>query len=157
MSYRTYINDIQIFGNNDYYPEWSEFIKSRGIIEDEEGCYEGEIDDVQGMFEVIDKITKRLIKEQHEKVEKGETNFKGEPLRELADLSGSMWLDDKTPVLMFNKQMIENAYCFLPYQVFHVIEDKIEQVNEIYEKDGVEWIFLTYKLKEGETIKVRAS
>ena len=31
MSYRTRINGNQIFGNNEWHPEWIEFVKSQGI------------------------------------------------------------------------------------------------------------------------------
>ena len=156
MSYRTRINEVQIFGNNDYFNELADFLKSKGIDIDEDGCYDGEIDDVMGMFETIDKITKRLIKEQHEKVEKRVTDLRGNPTKELADLSNSMWLSDNTPVLMFNQQIIENAYCFLPYQVYKAVEDIIEQVPSRYEKDDVDWAFCTYKIKDGEKIHVYA-
>lgn len=94
MSYRTYIDEEQIFGNNDYFKEWEEFIKSQGIEIDEEGGYSGEITDVQGLFETIDKITRNMIKEFHAKVESGEKNWKAEPYKELTDLSDSMWLND---------------------------------------------------------------
>ena len=40
MSYRTYVNDVQVFGNNEYYPEWIEFIKTQGIDVNENGNYE---------------------------------------------------------------------------------------------------------------------
>lgn len=156
MAYRTRINGVQIFGNNEYYEEWADFLKSKGIEIDEDGCYDGEIDDVMGMFETIDKITKLLIKEQHESVEKGVKDFMGNPSKELADLSNSMWLSDTTPVLIFNQQMIENAYCFLPYQVYKAVEDLIEKVPGRYKKDDVDWAFCTYKLKEGKKIKVYA-
>ena len=46
MAYRTRVNGVQIFGNNEYYEEWAEFLKSKGIEIDEDGCYDGEIDDV---------------------------------------------------------------------------------------------------------------
>ena len=72
MSYHTWINGEEIFGNNEYYDEWIDFIKSKGIEVDEDGCYEGEINDVQGIFETVDKITRRLIDERHKEVEKGE-------------------------------------------------------------------------------------
>lgn len=36
MSYRTYVNNEQVFGNNEYYQEWEEFITSKGIETDEE-------------------------------------------------------------------------------------------------------------------------
>lgn len=31
MAYRTYINDIQLFENNEYYPEWITYIRSKRI------------------------------------------------------------------------------------------------------------------------------
>lgn len=156
MSYRTNINREQVFGNNEYYPEWIEFIKSKGIEVNEDGCYEGKIDDVMGMFEVIDKITKKLIDERHKKVLNGEKDFHGRPLKEMTDLSDSVYLDNETPILMFNEQKIKNAYCFLPYQVYLAVEDKIERVYGKYEKAGVDWSFCNYKLKDGETITVSA-
>ena len=156
MAYRTRVNGVQIFGNNDYFEDWAEFIKSQGIEINEDGIYEGEITNVQGMFDVIDKITKMLIAEKHEQVLKGVTTWDGKPIRELADLSDSMWLGDNIPVLLFNKQMIENTYCFLPYQVYLAVKDKIEPA-ERYEKNGVDWAFCSYKLKEGETIRSYAS
>lgn len=156
MVYRTYIENIQIFGNDEYYPEWIDFIKSKAIEVDEDGLYEGEIEDIQGMFEVIDKITRRLINERHERVEKGKKDFKGNPLRELTDLSDSIWLDEDTPILMFNKQIVENAYCFLPYQVYLAVEDKIKLTND-YSINGINWAFCSYKIKDGEKIEVRAS
>lgn len=51
--------------------------------------------------------------------------------------------------------MIESAYCFLPYQVYTAVKDKLEPA-ERHEKDGVDWAFCSYKIKEGETIKVYA-
>lgn len=154
MSYRTYIDEEQIFGNNDYFKEWEEFIKSQGIEIDEEGCYSGDITDVQGLFETIDKITRNMIKEFHAKVESGEKNWKAEPYKELTDLSDSMWLNDDTPILMFNNQIIQEHYVFLPYQAYLILKDKIEHTDG-YTKDGVEWgYWYSYKLKEGLKIHV---
>ena len=65
MSYRTYINGTQVFGNNDFYQEWTDFLQSKGIEIDEDGLYDGYIDDLQGMFNVIDRITQKLIDERH--------------------------------------------------------------------------------------------
>lgn len=156
MAYRTYVNGTQIFGNNEYYKDWIDFLKSKGIDIDEEGIYEGEIDDVMGIFSVIDKITRELINKRHEEVKKGQVNFDGKPLREMTDLSDSMWLRDDTPILMFNEQMVEHAYCFLPYQVYMAIQDKIERTDYILDKNGIDWSFCTYKIKDGEKIKVSA-
>lgn len=156
MSYRVSVENTQIFGNNESYDLWDEFVKSQGIEIDEDGCYDGEITDIQGMFAVIDKITRKIINDRHEEILRGETNYEGEPLKEITDLSGSMWLKDNYPLLMFNQQMIENAYCFLPYQVYKAVENKIERTKQIYTKDGVDWICCTYKVKDGETINVHA-
>lgn len=156
MSYKTSVNNTQIFGNNEYYIEWENFIKSQGIEIDDDGCYDGEITDVMGMFGAIDKITKRLIEERHLKVLNGETDYEGKPLTELTDLSDLMWLKGNTPVFMFNRRMVENAYCFLPYQVYLAVEDVIERTNEVYKKDDIEWFCCTYKLKDGEKIRVHA-
>ncbi len=155
MSYRTYINDTQIFGNNEGYEEWFDFIKSQGIKVGEEAEYDGYITDLQGMFNVIDKITERLIKERHEKVEKGLQYINNEPYPELTDLSYSFRLYDKTPLLWINMQLIRQAYCFLPYQVFMAVEDVIEKADEPYIGDK-EWYCCSYKLKEGKKIHVHA-
>lgn len=124
MSYRTYIENTQVFGNNEYYKEWADFIESQGIEIGVDGDYDGEITDVQGMFDIIDKITKRLIKERHEQVEKGKTWF-GKPYKELADLTDL--IDEDENILLSNMYMIDHAYCFLPYQVYKAVEDKLEK------------------------------
>jgi hypothetical protein len=41
MSYRTKVNGVQVFGNNESYPEWIEFIRSQKIDVDDEKCYKG--------------------------------------------------------------------------------------------------------------------
>lgn len=150
MSYRTYVNNKQVFGNNEYYQEWEKFITSKGIEIDEDGCYEGEVDDVMGMFEVIDKITRRLINERHQQVVNKEKDFMGNSYTELTDLSNSIWLDDEHSILMFNERMVSNAYCFLPYQVYLAVEDIIEETRCTDPK----WVFHTYKLKDGKKISV---
>ena len=124
MSYKTYIEDTQVFGNNEYYEEWADFIESQGIKIGEDGDYDGEITDVQGMFDVIDKITKRLIKESHEQVRKGKTRF-GEPYKELADLTAI--INEGENILLSNIYAIKHAYCFLPYQVYQAVEEKLEE------------------------------
>ncbi len=156
MSYRTYVNDTQIFGNNEYYQEWADFLSSKGIEIDEDGLYDGYIDDLQGMFNVIDRLTQKFIDERHQRVLNGE-EWLGKPLHELTDLSDSIWLDNKTPLLMYNMRMIEDAYCFLPYQVFKSVENIIEKTEKPYVDDYKHWFCCSYKLKDGEKIHVRAS
>ncbi len=155
MSYRTNVNGTQIFGNNEWYQEWDDFIESEGIEIDEDGLYDGYIENLQGMFDVIEKITRRLIDERHEQVVAGELTWKGEPYKELTDLSESMWLDDETSILEFNIHMIENAYCFLPYQLFKAVEDIIEQCAHD-EPGAVVLGYRCYRLKDSEKIHVDA-
>lgn len=157
MSYRTYINGTQIFGNHESYPEWLYFIKSKGIEVNEDCIYDGYITDLQGMFNVIDTITRGLINDRHEEVLKGEKDWAGKPYTELTDLSKSMWLTDDTPLLKYNMEMINHAYCFLPYQAYRAVEDIIEISDKPYiSEDGREWYCCTYKLKEGKKIHVEA-
>ena len=155
MSYRTRINGIQIFGNNEYYQEWIDFIRSEGIEVDEEDLYDGYIENLQGMFNVIDIITRGLINDRHNQVIAGELTWEGKPYRELTDLSESMWLNDRTPLFTFNIQMIEHAYCFLPYQLFKAVEDIIEECG--HDDPGAVMLgYIRYRLKDGKRIHVNA-
>ena len=156
MAYRTYIDGFQIFGNNDWFKEYEDFIKANGIELGPEGQYDGYITDVKGLFEVIDTITRKLIKEQHERVEKGETDWEDKPVSELADFSRSMWLNEKTPILYFNIHMIGNTYIFLPYQTYLAIKDKLEPCEKPYVTNSITWATCSYQLKEGEKIHVYA-
>lgn len=158
MSYRTRVNEVQIFGNNDCYQEWIDFLKSEGIKIDEDYCYDGYITNLQGMFNVIDTITRGLINDRHNQVVMGELTWEGKPYKELTDLSESIWLGNETPLLMYNMQMIESAYCFLPYQVFKAVENIIEKSDIPYvSKDGKKWYCCSYKLKADKKIHVYAS
>lgn len=155
MSYRTNVNGCQIFGNNEWYQEWADFIESEGIETDEDGLYDGYIDNLQGMFDVIDIITRGLINYRHNQVVAGELAWEGKPYTELTDLSDTMWLTDSTPILMFNIQMIEYAYCFLPYQLFKAVEDIIEKC-EYNDPGAVVLGYRCYRLKDGKRIHVSA-
>lgn len=67
MSYRTNIEDVQIFGNNEYYPEWIDFIQSQGIEVDNEGNYSGEIHDFMGMLTTIETIVLNIEEERQKR------------------------------------------------------------------------------------------
>jgi hypothetical protein len=60
MSYRTTIESVQLFGNNESYPQWIEFIKSQGISVDADGCYEGDITDFMGAVKAVEEIVMEL-------------------------------------------------------------------------------------------------
>ena len=68
MSYRTYINDIQVFGNNEYYPEWIEYLEKQGIEIGVDGDYEGEITNFMEALDVVESIVVRLESERREKL-----------------------------------------------------------------------------------------
>ena len=55
MAYRTKVNGVEVFGDNNYPYGWIDFIKSQGIEVDEEGRYEGNIKDIEGAIDVIEK------------------------------------------------------------------------------------------------------
>lgn len=159
MSYRTTVEGVQIFGNDEYYADWIDFVKSNGIVVDEDDCYEGDIIDVEGLFKVIDRITKKIIANQHERVSRGETTFtcRGkEPCREMTDFTNSVWIDDDTPLLMSNRMIIENSYFFVPYILFNAVKGKIVPCD-VYEDDKIEWHCCSFKIKDGEKIHIRAS
>lgn len=67
MAYRTYINGTQVFGNNEYYPEWIKYLKSKGITIGEEDEYDGEIDDFMEALDVVESIVIRLEAERRER------------------------------------------------------------------------------------------
>ena len=66
MSYRTYIEDTQVFGNHEHYPEWIEFIKSQGITVSDDGEYDGYITDIMGMISVAEKIVMNMERGRRE-------------------------------------------------------------------------------------------
>lgn len=174
MSYRVCINDCQIFGNNESYFEWDEYIKSLGIEIDGDGCYEGEITDFMEMLLVIEKITLRLEKERIETKEKIEAEIKKENLNEYEsnflrknafrtksifdmrhiyeDLVNQD--DDKFSFSLFDKlcDYVHNGYMFMPYAAYLACQDIIEPDKPFRIPNH----FNFYKLKEGKTITVSA-
>lgn len=161
MSYRTRINGVQIFGNNEYYPEWIEFIQSQGIKINEEGSYEGEITDFMSALITVEKITLRLNaarKKRNDYLrEKGLDKF---PLRELFDFSNipdeitNQDKEDKYNCSLSDRlfEIIRNGYAFMPYALYLACKNKLEP-DKPFTVDGH---FHCFKVKEGQTIKVSA-
>ena len=156
MSYRTYVNNTQIFGNHELYSEWIEFVKSQGIEVDDDGCYEGEITDFMAALQVIEQITIRLITERESRKEKSQI-----PLKSFFDFSGiyedtiNQDPDDKWGNSLLDRlfDVVENGYLFLPYTFFNACEEKLERDHILSTNQH----FNCFKLKEGETIKVKAN
>lgn len=174
MSYRTYVNGVQLFGNNDCYPEWIEFIKSQGIEVNERCGYFGEVKDFMAMLQVVEQITlriekdRRLMKKELMKALKTlpEENRKEayakfapqvKSIFDLTSIPNELENDkknDKFVTSLFDEltEYIRSGYAFLPYQLYLACKDKLEQAD-VFSTDGH---FECYRLKDGETIHVRA-
>ena len=140
MSYRVWVNHHQLFGNNESYPEWEEWVKSQGIEIGPDGNYNFYTKDFNGMMQAVEKIVKRLIKERHEDVIKGRKYFnfrlnKEVPYKELGDYSNILEEVEKKQKFYNNKNLslhfylrdhIENGYFFLTYRLFDICRDKLE-------------------------------
>lgn len=124
MSYTTYIENFQIFGNNDYYPEWFEFLQSQGIEIDDEKCYDGYITDFMGAIAAVEKIVMRLEKEHREKYNNSSLFNFGETYDEIIQQEE----DDRFKQSLFDKNMtfIHSAYMFIPYALFDACSNKLE-------------------------------
>lgn len=118
MAYRTYINDVQVFGNNEYYPEWIEYMENKGIKISEDGVYHGEIDDFMEALDVIESIVMRLETERRMRKQNGAEFFS----QSIFDL-GNIYDDVKehpTEESLLDKELyyLENGYMFMPYAFF---------------------------------------
>lgn len=134
MSYRVWVNHHQLFGNNESYPEWEEWVGSQGIEIGPDGNYEFYTKDFNGMMQAVEKIVIRLIKERHEDVLKGRKYFdfrinKEVPYHELGDYSNILEGVEKNQNIPFHyylRDLIENGYFFLTYRLFDICRDKLE-------------------------------
>lgn len=152
MSYRTYINDTQVFGNNECYPEWIKYIESKGITIDEDGGYEGELDNFMEALDVVESIVMRLEAERRENKKNGEKFF-SQSIFDLGNIYDDVAARPKEGSLL-DKELhyLECGYMFMPYAFFKACED-------ILEDRGYSWKgrhAKIFKLKEGCKIKVSA-
>lgn len=157
MSYRTCINGTQVFGNNEYYPEWIEFIESQGIEVDDEGLYEGEITDFMGALETVEKITLRLSKERDERKKNLLEKFPEYPeTPSLFDWTDIPKKCEEKNMSLFDQlyDAVRNGYAFMPYALFMACQNKIEKDDYIDLEILQGNHFHRYKLKPGETIHV---
>ena len=167
MSYRTTVNGVQIFGNNEYYPEWIDFVKEQGIDE-EDGEYDGEIMDIMGAVKTIEDIVLRLEREHREDgighdydshyiVATNET-MKNKRYRSLFDFSGiyDKTLSEKgrtyrqslTDRLL---EIQENAYVFMPLAFLKACGNCIKR--KMSRNEDRTW---EYVLVKGKSVHVHA-
>ena len=138
MAYRTYVNGVQIFGNNEYYQEWIDFIQSQGIEIDGDDCYHGSITDVQEALTVIDRIILRIEKER---------NKDGKTLFDLSDVKKNWQGEETIPFSQSLMQRLEYGYLFMGVNFLRACGDDIDYAY----KDGV-----CCQVKTGRSVSVEA-
>lgn len=166
MSYRTYINDCQIFGNNECYDEWINFLKTQDVHFDDEYCYEGTIKDVVGALVTIENITMRLEDEHRARIKKLGIDPTTNSIKQFTSLfnftqeyndllkENETNFDDTIGHSLTDKvlDIREYSLVFLPSQFIDACADMIEKDEPFSTPKH----FNCYKLKEGCEIRVEA-
>lgn len=176
MSYRVYVNDVQLFGNNESYPEWDDYIRSQDIAIGPEGQYDGEVTDFMALLEVTERIVMRLEQERREKYDRVIMSIARNPevsldkaLESVKIITGTNSLfnlqaipenvtsqkdDDYFRTSLFDElwESVMNYYAFMPYALFRICEKDLKPAKN-FGRDGH---FRCYKLKPGRTIRVHA-
>lgn len=167
MSYRTYVNDCQIFGNNACYDEWIEFVKTQGVDVDSDYCYEGTIKDVMGALMTIENIVIKLECERRARITKLGIDPAANSVRQFTSLfnltqgfddflrQDKLHSDDDEIGYSLTDKMLdirEESLVFLPTQFIDACADVIERDEPFSTPKH----FNCYKLKEGCEIRVEA-
>ena len=156
MSYRTYAEGAQIFGNNEYYPVWLEFVASQGIDVDPEGCYAGNISDFTAALEACERIVFSLEDQQTKAREKlPESMAKRFPslfdLSSIAEKTRNPPADQWSPRLFDELcDLVESGLLFIPIAFFLACRNKLEPDPDCDTRSRA------YRLKPGETIRIEA-
>ena len=161
MSYRVYVNNFQIFGNNEGYTKWDDFIKSQGI-EIKDGCYDGYITDVMGAIKVLEEIVMDEEAKQQKRINKYDFSKHDEEINRrfgpssLFDLTNIPYKINNHPDDYFLLdeliQIKENGYMFLPLTFLNACNDMIEKSHH----DDDSYRYYNFKIKEGCKIHVYA-
>lgn len=152
MSYKTYVNDTQIFGNNECYPEWIAYIKSKGIEVGENDSYTDELDNFMEALDVIESIVMKLEAKRRENKKNG-LSFHSKSIFNLGEIYDAVATDpDEESLLDSEIEYIQNAYMFMPYAFLKACEDIVEYTGLSFEGRHTR----IYKLKDGCKIKVTA-
>lgn len=152
MSYRMYVNDTQLFGNNESYKKWDDYLKSKGLCFTEDGNVEGCLDDFMEALSVIEEITEDLATERDERIKKGlaeESMFSLESERQSAKTEKSDYMH--MGLLGKLQCAIKDNYCFLPYQFYKACRNSLEPA-----KHPIDGRFDAYVLKPGRRIRISA-
>lgn len=156
MSYRTYVNDFQIFGNDECYGKWMKFIKSQGIEVDAEDNYDGYITDVMGALKVIEEIV--MDEEERRKIliakcKDPENDYCPKSLFDFSSMYDRI-KERPTDFFLLDevKQIVDNGYIFMPLAFIKACGNDIEKAH--HEKGS--YRFYNYKIKEGCKIHIEA-
>lgn len=135
MSYKTYVNDTQIFGNNESYPEWINYIKSKGIEVGENDSYTGELDNFMEALDVIESIVMKLEAKRRENKKNG-LSFHSKSIFNLGEIYDAVATDpDDESLLDSEIEYIQNAYMFMPYTFLKACEDIVEYTGLFLKED----------------------
>lgn len=154
MSYRTYVNDTQIFGNNEAYPEWFEYLRSKGIHCDKEGNYEAELDNFMEALEVMEQIVVRLITEREKLIK---INLRKRQIYDGHSIYED-YLEQKKPdygiregLLGLEMDFVKNGYFYMPLAFYAACKEMLEPATK-----PINNRLDAYVLKPGCKIRVRA-
>lgn len=160
MSYHTKINEVQMFGNNECYPEWIEFIKTQGIKVDKEFHYKGEIKDFMGALKTIEAITMNIHNARERRIEEIQQTRCIKDLRGIFDFTNiPKELDDEksdefsTSLFDKTKDIVEHGYAFMSYHFFKICEPCLELTDTF---SGNKHLYC-YKIKDDCKIKIEAN
>lgn len=138
MSYRTSVNGIQIFGNNDYFDPWIDFIKSQGIEVDSEYNYHGYIThDIDEALKIIERIGWMTTKDDD---------------TTLADMLKRYITENDEGLYTAVCRLFETSYTFDAYNFVKACGDAVNIIMRPNENGYVFGI----ELKEGAKVEVEA-
>lgn len=169
MSYRTFVNGVQIFGGNELPPRWIGYLKENNIVSDEdrEYVYAFDTQDFMGILKVMEEIVTDYEEEQQQRIKditEHNSHFENLPKKkkeEIKDRLGLRSIFDLAPAdkstisdTLFDHLMecVKSAKMFLPYAFFRACERDLEQEkifsmpNRIY----------SYRLKPGKMVHIEA-
>ena len=141
MSYRTYINNTQVFGNGECYPEWIKYVESKGITVGEDGDYEGEIDNFMEALDVVESIVMRLESERRERKKKGE-KFCSQSIFDLGDIYNEVVEDPEEEILRRHPRIQRSFLERKTYKNFQV-EGRLQDQSECFLMVRCAWLNIT--------------
>lgn len=173
MSYRTCVNGHQLFGNNEYYPEWLDFIRTQGAVIGEDKSYRCHIKDFDRAVLACESIVMRLTRERTEQNtellrhieqvlleqpdDKAAVARKRRYSKHMFDFSGLEEQAASQETALFDGlyDAVFEGFAFLPLALYLYCRDQL-QPDTIQICDSGLYRIRRYKLKPGGTILVEA-